>query len=271
MKIVITRRVNFGIFPCARITCLKNVVFGGKCRCRHVEAEEKPSKTSKKGGAKGPVALLKESTQLGCVSQESYPRKSVLREPGILGSKHTVKFSTGTWHRIKIRERKGPQRGFIPKCAPHGRHPCAPKFGEVSHEETMHQERCARKAAWDLAKNIYKLKNSDKAAFYVPGEAKVMSAPVASKRPEEREFAVDSGASVHMMSKKELSSGEMDIVKMSRTPTEVWTANGEVHSHEEAQAFVHDLNQFVTVQLLEETPAAVSPGKLCKDHGYSNE
>ena len=33
--------------------------------------------------------------------------------------------------------------------------------------------------------------------------------------------------------------------------------------------FVHDLNQFVTVQLLEETPAVLSPGKLCKDHGRS--
>ena len=35
--------------------------------------------------------------------------------------------------------------------------------------------------------------------------------------------------------------------------------------------FVHDLNQFVIVQLLEETPAVQSPGKLCKDHGYSYE
>ena len=35
--------------------------------------------------------------------------------------------------------------------------------------------------------------------------------------------------------------------------------------------FVHDLNQFVTVQLLEETPAVLSPGKLCKDHGYAYE
>ena len=64
-----------------------------KCRFRHVEAEEKPSKKSKKSGAKGSVALLKESTQLGCVSQESYPRKSILHEQGKLGSNHTVKFS----------------------------------------------------------------------------------------------------------------------------------------------------------------------------------
>ena len=51
----------------------------------------------------------------------------------------------------------------------------------------------------------------------------------------------------------------------------VLIANGEVHTHEEAQVFVHDLNQFVTVQLLEETLVVLSSGKLCKDHGYSNE
>ena len=49
------------------------------------------------------------------------------------------------------------------------------------------------------------------------------------------------------------------------------TANGVVHTHEEAQVFVHDMNQFVTMQLLEEPPAVLSLGKLCKDHGYSNE
>ena len=45
-----------------------------------LEADEKPSKESKKGGAKRSVALLKESTQLGCVSQDSCQRKSILRE-----------------------------------------------------------------------------------------------------------------------------------------------------------------------------------------------
>ena len=35
--------------------------------------------------------------------------------------------------------------------------------------------------------------------------------------------------------------------------------------------FVHGLNLFVTVQLLDETPAVLSQGKLCEDHGYSNE
>ena len=34
---------------------------------------------------------------------------------------------------------------------------------------------------------------------------------------------------------------------------------------------VHDLNLFVIVQLLEETPAVPPLGKLCEDHGYSYE
>ena len=50
----------------------------------------------------------------------------------------------------------------------------------------------------------------------------------------------------------------------------VFIVNGEVHTHEEAQVFVNDLNQFLTVQLLEETPAVRSlGGKLCEDHKYS--
>ena len=39
--------------------------------------------------------------------------------------------------------------------------------------------------------------------FYVPGEVKGVSTPVTSKEPEVQEFVVDSGASMHMMNKKE--------------------------------------------------------------------
>ena len=86
-----------------------------KCFFRYVEAEEKPSKKSKKDGAKGLIALLKESAQLGFVSQDSYPRRSTPRERGKLGSKHAVKFSKGTWHKIKNREKKGSITRNCPK------------------------------------------------------------------------------------------------------------------------------------------------------------
>ena len=176
---------------CQNYNSEKGCVYGDTCHFRHVEAEGEPSKRSKKGGAKGSVAILKESIQLGCASQDSYLTKCIVREPGKLGSKHAVKFSIGTWHQIKIRERKGPSRGIIQKCASHERSPSArQKFGERSHEETLHQGRCARKAAWDVTKIIYKLKNSDKTSLYTPIEAKVMPTPT-STRPEEREFVVD--------------------------------------------------------------------------------
>ena len=104
--------------------------------------------------------------------------------------------------------------------------------------------------------------------------------PRTSKRPEDREFVVDSGASMHVMSNRELSSEEMGTFRRSRNLTVVLTANGEVQTHEEAQVFVHDVNQFVTVQLLEETPAVLSlenstrttdilvSGSAVKNHGW---
>ena len=76
---------------------------------------------------------------------------------------------------------------------------------------------------------------------------------------------------MYMMRKKDLRSDELDTLRRSRNFTVVLTANGEVHTNEEAQVYVHDLNLFVTVQLLKETPAVLSLGKLCEDHGYSYE
>ena len=46
------------------------------------QMRKKTSKKSKEGGAKGSVAKIMESIQLGCVSQDFYPRKSFLHEPG---------------------------------------------------------------------------------------------------------------------------------------------------------------------------------------------
>ena len=95
--------------------------------------------------------------------------------------------------------------------------------------------------------------------------------PVTStKEPEEREFVVDSGASVHMVSKRDLNSAVLETMRTSRSPTTVMTANGEVQTREEATVFVKELDLFVTVMLLEETPAVLSLGKLCEDHGFSN-
>ena len=108
---------------------------------RHVETEERPSNKSKTGGAKGSVAFLRGSFQLGCVSQDSDPRKSIPRKQGKLGSNDAFKFSEELLKRVNLmsvvlarpRLRKG-----------HKRKPCTKK-------------RCARRVPWDLTKSVYKL------------------------------------------------------------------------------------------------------------------
>ena len=51
----------------------------------------------------------------------------------------------------------------------------------------------------------------------------------------------------------------------------VITANGEVQRNEEATVYVKGLDIFLTVKVLESTPAILSLGKLCDEHGYSYE
>ena len=49
-------------------------------------------------------------------------------------------------------------------------------------------------------------KKESQDTFHSPAEAWKMPAP-SSTNPEERQFVIDSGASAHMLSKKDLSSG----------------------------------------------------------------
>ena len=98
-----------------------------------------------------------------------------------------------------------------------------------------------------------------------------MCLPASNLKPEEREFVVDSGASMLKISKKDLSDAEMDTLTKSCSPTIVITANGEVQTHEEATVYVKELDIFLTMKVRENTPAVLSLGKLCDENGYSYE
>ena len=75
---------------------------------------------------------------------------------------------------------------------------------------------------------------------------------------------------MHMISKKDLNSAELETVTTSTSPT-VITANGEVQTNEEATVYVKELGIFLTMKVLENTLAVLSLGKLCDEHGYSYE
>ena len=76
---------------------------------------------------------------------------------------------------------------------------------------------------------------------------------------------------MHMISKKDLNDAEMDTLTKSCSPTIVITANGEGQTHEEATVYVKELGIFLTMKVLENTPAVLSLGKLCDENGYSYE
>ena len=165
---------------------------------------------------------------------------------------------------------------------PHQRSPYAKKFDNRSHEETERQQRCARSKAWNLAAMCPK-QGVESCQKHVQAQRKGQDHfPLAlgrlciggyihkgAGREREREFVVDSGAGMHMVSKKDINYAELETMRTSRSPTTVMTANGELQTREEATVCVKELDLFVTVKLLEDTPAVLTLRKLCEDHGYT--
>ena len=74
-----------------------------------------------------------------------------------------------------------------------------------------------------------------------------------------------------MISKKDLNDAEMDTFTKLCSLTIVRTTNGEVQTHEEAMVSIKELDIFLTMKVFENTPAALSLGKLCDENGYSYE
>ena len=75
---------------------------------------------------------------------------------------------------------------------------------------------------------------------------------------------------MHMVSNREtLNEAEFETVRASKNPTVLMTANGEMLAKKVATLYVRELDLFVTVMLLEETPTVLSLVKPCEDPGYT--
>ena len=264
--------------------------FGEKCSYLHRQVDELPCKRSKNMVTKvqwlcwrrmssiierlDPLYAFIHQIQDNWVAyfQDMEPPKSssILRKSSDMRKPiRCVKFTKAVVRHANIRD-QNPSFWMICPGEPHQCNPNAPKFEDRSQEETEWQEQGAREAAWRLAKGVLKFKEKNKAAFFSPSVNRCLPAPSILK-PEEREFVVDSGASMHMISKKDLNSDEMDTLTKSCSPTIVIKANGEVQTHEEATEHVKELDIFLTMKVLENTPAVLSLGKLCDENGYSYE
>ena len=221
----------------------------------------------KKLGQNSSKRQSSDARQLGCVFQDMTPPKSILRKGTDMPRPiQRVKFTKAIARHSKIRDKLLRSVTFIQvnlmSVAP------TLQNSRIVHRKEW-QEQGSREAAWKLAKNVFKLKEYQRAAFSSPSENRCL--PASTLKLEEREFVVDSGASMHMISKKDLSDAEMDSLTKSCSPTILINANGEVQTHEEAIVYVKELDIFLTMKVLENTPAVLSIGKLCDENGYSYE
>ena len=167
--------------------------FAEKCSYAHSQVDEQPCKRSKKNGDKSAEPKLKITRQLGCEIQDMGPPKSssILRKSSnILKPIRCVRFTEAVLRHANIRD-QNPSLGMICPGDPHQPNPNAPKFEDRSQEETEWQERCAREAAEKLAKNILKLNEKNKTAFFSPSENWCLPAP-STLKPRERSFVEDS-------------------------------------------------------------------------------
>ena len=102
--------------------------------------------------------MLKSTRQLGCVFQDMEPPKSssiLPKSSDIRKPVRCVKFTKAVVRHADILD-QNQSLGMVCPCDPHQRNPNAPNFEDRSQEETEWQGRCARDAAWRLAKRILK-------------------------------------------------------------------------------------------------------------------
>ena len=277
--------------------------FGEKCSYAHRQVDEQLSKRSKKNDDKSAVAMLKKyelhdrkgqpvvdrdihresnhglvgcsssnTRQLDRVFQDMEPPKltSILRKSSDMQKPiQSVKFTKAIVRHTEIRD-QNLSLGLICPGEPHQRSPNAPKFEDRSQEWTEWQVQGAREAAWKLAKSVFTLKEkeTDQHSSHL---RKIGACLHQLLNLRNENFVVDSGASLHMISKKDLSKADMDTLTKSCSLTIVIIANGEMQTHEEAPVYVKELDIFLTMKVLENTPAVLSFGKLCDENGHSYE
>ena len=89
--------------------------------------------------------------------------------------------SPSALRQARIRENKGPSLGKVQVQIARQR---SMTLKEKFQEETERQERCVRSKAWNLARDVYKLKQKDNSAFYSRAE-KCMMPAASTIKPEE--------------------------------------------------------------------------------------
>ena len=141
------RHVIVGTLPCVLITSLNQ----GAHVAKNAESDMwrlmgSKAKKSKKSGCERISGFIKRVyARVSCVSRFSSEKIHSAERKEMWHQITPSNAPRARWYHSKTRERKGPSRGVVHKCEPHERNPCAPRFEETTHDETVHQEKRARR------------------------------------------------------------------------------------------------------------------------------
>ena len=223
----------------------------------------------------GPVVCNSSNTrQMGCVFQDMEPPKS----SSILwkSSDDTETDPTCKVHKSCCTSRmtfddQNPSLGlYLPRWTSSAVAPTLQNLRIGLKRRREWQEQGAREAAWKLAKSVLIIKGRKQSHIHLTfGKIGACLHQLLNLRNENLLSTPERRCI--WSAKKDLNDAEMDTLTKSCTPTIVITANGEVQTHEEATVYVKELDMFLTMKVLENTPAVLSLGKLCDENGYSNE
>ena len=206
--------------------------FGKKCSYAHRQVDKQPSRRSKKNDDKSAVAMLKKhelydrtgkpvvcrdtrqehhgpvvcnsssTRQLGCVFQDMEPPKSssILRKSSNIRKQiRCVKFTKAVVRHADIRD-QNPSLGMICPGEPLSVAPTVQNLKIRLRRRQSGTSKVPAKQRGSWPKVFLKLKEKNKATFFSPSENRCL--PASTLKPGEREFVVDSGALMHMISKR---------------------------------------------------------------------
>ena len=234
--------MSIGILPSVKSISLNRDVNSAQNACSLTgRLKSHRTKSRKKGDDKSAAAVVKSVRQLSCVSQDTEPPESTAissKDTKVLRPIRRVRFTRAALRQANIRENKGASLGkntsLNSSSAQSSRFEKENRSpGETPETRAMRP----RRRVETCQENLQAQKKEDKATFHSPSEEWIMPA-ASTLKPGEREFVVDSGASMHVVSKKDLNKAELETVRISKNPTTVVTANGEVLTKEEATVYV---------------------------------
>ena len=264
--------VTFGIVPNVNsISLNRSVKFGTECSFRHWKVEEQPHRRPKTGGDRSAAATVKDARQLSCVPQDVEPPESAaISGKGIknLGTK-----STSTIRKSCAVSSKDPRQQRTVAWG---------KFKSnflISTAPTL----------WNLRTNLrWKQKDKSDAPAETRGDLPRMSTSskgksyilfaypwvefarrIHNKARRKRVCGGLRSKHAHVQQEKALTLPNSKHTGSQKSATTAVAANVEMQTKEEATVYVRELDLFVTVMLLKNTPAVLSLGKLCENHGYS--